>query len=35
LKGALKAGEESGLAVSCNPEDFREKMFFQYVEKNV
>lgn len=35
LKGALKAGEGSGLAVPYNPEDFRKKMFSKYVEKNV
>lgn len=35
LRGALKAGEESGLAIPYNSEKFREKMFAKYVEKNV
>jgi len=35
LKGALKAGEESGLAVPYNSEDFKKNMISKYVEKNV
>jgi antitoxin ParD1/3/4 len=35
LRGALKAGEESGLAVPCDSESFRKKMFAKYVERNV
>ena len=35
LKGALKAGEESGLAVPYSSEGFKKNMISKYVEKNV
>jgi hypothetical protein len=35
LRGAFKAGEESGLAVPYDIENFRKKMFAKYVESNV
>jgi hypothetical protein len=35
LRGALKAGEESGLAVPYDSENFRKNVVAKYVESNV